>query len=323
MTSISVVFWLSLWKTTCKGRRRGGHGPNRGIRLLLAALPVAALVAGAPARSSAAVTAPPAAARAGGAPAAAAATPRAGSTAADRAAAGPLVRYDHGRLTVHAAGVPAGHVLDRIAAETGAAIRGTPRNVDVTVDVDDAALSDALAAVLGGQSFMLTYGSDGVLRAIDLLAAGPAAPLASVSAAPALSSTPSGALAEAERQAAILRRPVHVSGALARALGTDRPATGTLLHAAISERDPAVRAAARDALLATFRADPEVEAAYLSTLTPVADATLATMLQGISADGAAELMAALASRARSIELRRKAASVLDALERLPARDGRR
>jgi hypothetical protein len=91
-----------------------------------------------------------------------------------------------------------------------------------------------------------------------------------------------------------------------------------LLHAAVSEERAALRTDARAALLEVFAADPEIEAAYLSTLQPVADATLAGVLRGsTSGEGAEELMVALASEARSPELRAKAAAVLEELRKMP------
>jgi len=89
-----------------------------------------------------------------------------------------------------------------------------------------------------------------------------------------------------------------------------------VLHAAVQEHDPAARAAARDAALGALTVDPEVEAAYLSTLAPVDDAVLAKILRASAAEGAAEeWMAALVARAPSAELRAKAAAVLTALQR--------
>ena len=231
------------------------------------------------------------------------------------------MRYDGDRLTAYATGAPLTRVLDRVARATGAEIRGDVPTRNVSVALDGVPLTDALTAILRDQSFMLTYASDGSLRTIDLLAAGGASPglPPSTGTTPAASaSTPPRALLEEERQAAVLQRPVTVSPEIAAALGSDTPPVGALLHAALGDERASVRAASREAILQTFAADRVVEAAYLSTLVPVADATLAAMLQRMARNAAAEeLLTTLAARAPSDELRRKAASVLRELQKLP------
>ena len=244
-----------------------------------------------------------------------------GETAALAATPAPpeVLRYERGRLTLHAAGVSLAGVLEAIARVSGAALRGTLPSDDVTATLDDVPLADALTTVLHGRSFMLVYDGGGALRVIELLEAAPA--VASSPEPPTLpiaatSSPSSGTLAEEEAQAAVLQRPVAISGTLARALGDEQITTGRLLYAATNEPQSAVRAEAREALLATFAADPAREAAYLSTLTPVANDVLARILRGSEQDGGAqELMAELASRSRSPELRAKAAAVLQELQR--------
>jgi len=150
---------------------------------------------------------------------------------------------------------------------------------------------------------------------IEMLGSGPpVSPMPSV--ATLATPSPRPPLAEEEDQAVVLQRPVAVAGPLAEAIGSEQAPVGRVLHAAAQEHDPAVRAAARDAALGAITADPEVEAAYLSTLAPVDDAVLAQILRASGADGAAEeWMTALVARAPSAELRAKAAAVLTALKR--------
>jgi hypothetical protein len=87
------------------------------------------------------------------------------------------------------------------------------------------------------------------------------------------------------------------------------------------ERDPAARAAAREAALAAIARDPEVEAAYFSTFEPVDDAVLARALEGSAGDprSVAAWMGALATGAPSPALRAKAARVLTLLQHEAAR----
>ncbi len=243
-------------------------------------------------------------------------TPRAPDAGIDQPLAGDpeVVRYEEGRLTLHADGASLARVLAAIAAETGAEIRGGLPTREVTVRLERVQLSEALGTLLRDHSFLLRYDRDGKLRAIELLGAGPPVTMLP---SPARTSSPI-ALADEEAQAEILQRPVQVRGALARALGTETPSTGLLLHTAVGEERAAVRTDARAALLETFAANPEIEAAYLSTLQPVADATLAEILRASAGgEGAQELMIALASQARSAELRAKAAAVLEELRKTP------
>ncbi|MCC6765603.1 MAG: hypothetical protein IT293_13160 [Deltaproteobacteria bacterium] len=239
--------------------------------------------------------------------------------AAARAAATPTpapaaVRWADGRLSVRVVDAPLDRVLAEIAAVTRATVRGEVEARPVTIDFTALPIADGLARLLGAESFMLTYAGDGSLRTIDLLTRGaPAAPAPSVGSAP----SPRPPLAEEEDQAFVLQRPVAVAGPLAAAVGSDEAPVGRVLHAAVMERDPAARAAARDAGLAAFARDPEVEAAYLSTLTPVDDAVLARILQASAGDprSVEEWMSALAARAPSAALRAKAAAVLAVLPR--------
>ena len=163
--------------------------------------------------------------------------------------------------------------------------------------------------MLRAESFMLTYGGDGAIRTIELLARSEVQP----SSRP--SSTARPPLAEEETQAVVLQRTVEVSGPLARALASATPAMGRVLHAVTLEKQASVRAAAREAALTAFAGDPEIEAAYLSTLVAVDDAALARMLRAASIDGSAEeWMKALSTRAPSVALREKAAAVLSVLQ---------
>lgn len=233
-----------------------------------------------------------------------AATPR----AAER------IQYDGDRLTVRATDVPLDRLLAEIAAVTKATIRGTAPSRPVSVDFQAVPVREGLLRIFGEESFMLTYGSDGTLRTIDLLGRGDA-----VGSSPTagISPSPRPPLAKEEEQAAILRRPIKMEGALADSLGTEEPALGQVLHAVLGQTDGALRAEAREQTLAAFARDPEAEAAYLSTLEPVDDETLAAMLRNMAAEpGAAEeWMTMLATRARSAGLRAKAAAVQAIMQR--------
>lgn len=226
-----------------------------------------------------------------------------------------VVQYAHDRLTIHVVAMPLPAFLAELERQSGATVRGVVPDRTVTADLVNAPLTDALDTILGAESFMLTYGSDGSLRAIEMLAAGTVvAPTPAATPTSAAHETTRKPLAEEERQAAVLQRRVSVSAALGRAVGEEEPSVGRLLHAVLGERGAALRAEAREAVLAAFARDPETEAAYLSTLQPVDDAILARTFGAQSVDGSAEeWLTALAARARSQELRDKATAVLDVL----------
>ena len=227
----------------------------------------------------------------------------------------PQVRYVDGRITLRVERAAIADVLHRIGDATGAVVRGDIPFGEVTVALENVPLSVALDTMLGSHSFMLTYGAHGALRSIDLLGAGPAI-------TPAPAATPAAAarpLAAEEAQAGVLQREVPAWGDLKGAFGTETLTVGRLLHAVTDDQRSEVRAAARESILDTFLQHPEVEAAYLSTLAPVDDATLAAMLRGRNVDGVAEdWFSAVALRARSPELKQKAAAVLQALRSPPA-----
>ena len=221
------------------------------------------------------------------------------------------VRYRAGRLTVHVHEAALGAVLDAIAHGAGATVRGDPPARAVTLDVDDAPLDDVLARLLGKDSFALRYAPDGGLRTIELLAVGkPASPWpppgvdASTGVAP-------------ERQAEVLGRRIDVGARLAKAFGTRRPTAGELIHGAMRAKDDRTRADAQRRLLAAFDADPELEDVFTRTLVAIDDRTVASIFRGWNETGAREFVAALAARARSPELRAKAAAVLRQLDAPP------
>jgi len=226
-----------------------------------------------------------------------------------------VVRYDGGRLTVSVSEAPLDRVLGEIVAVTHATIQGSVGARAVSIDFKDMPLNEGLGRIFGAESFMLTYAPDGTLRKITMLAHGEAAPPPlAPPAAPSVARSPHPPLVDEEQQAAVLQRTVQLDGALARAIGGKEAPIGRVLHAIVQEGDPDARAVAREAALAAFTRDPEIEAAYLSTLTPVDDAVLANILRSAGPEGAAEAwMAALAERAPSPALRAKASAVRDAL----------
>ncbi len=230
-----------------------------------------------------------------------------------------LVEYSDGRLTVSVTAMPLDRLIAEIAAATSVVVRGSVTTRAVTIDFTRIKLADGLTRIFGAESFMLTY-ADGQPRTMTLLGQGTGGTMPSSPAVALGAPTPKPPLADEEEKAAILQRPVTLSGPLSNALGTRAP-IGSVLHATVQQGDADARAGARDAVLGAMVSDPEIATAYLSTLTPVADAVLADMLRTSSgADGAAEeWMTALVTRAPNEALRQKAAAVLAVLQATPER----
>lgn len=231
------------------------------------------------------------------------------------------VRYADDRLSVRLVDVPVAAVLEEIGRQSGADIRGPVSARRVEASFTDLSLPLALSRLLRGQSFALVYSGNGRLLAIDLLVETEGAPPAETPT-PAMRSPTAAATTptvSGETQAAVFGRTLSVSGPAAAALGTEAPTAGQLLHAALGQAGAAERAAARQTLLAAFSADAELENAYLAVLQPIDDVTLARLLRDAGPDrGAEDFMAALATQARSEDLRRKAAVVLEQLRLLDA-----
>jgi len=232
-----------------------------------------------------------------------------------------VVGYEQGRLTVRVTDMPLDRLIDEIAAATRATIRGGRPTRTVTFDFTARPVREALATVLSGESFVLKYAADGEIRRIELLGRGEAlptpTPVSTVPTPTPVSAVPSPRAEEEAAGAPALQRKVVALNALARAMGTTTPPIGRVLEVVTDQR-PGVRDGAREVALAAFASDPEIEVAYLATLTAVDDAVLARQLRNTAAVGAAEQwLGALASRAPSPALRGKATAMLAALNKLP------
>src|SRR5206468_1553830 len=77
--------------------------------------------------------------------------------------------YSTDVLSIQVANAPLTAVLEEIAHQSGAAIRGEASVRGVSASFEDVPLPDALVRLLGEQNFTLRYDSDGKLRTIDLL----------------------------------------------------------------------------------------------------------------------------------------------------------
>ncbi|HWP67270.1 MAG TPA: hypothetical protein VNO26_15335, partial [Candidatus Limnocylindria bacterium] len=108
---------------------------------------------------------------------------------------------------------------------------------------------------------------------------------------------------------------VAVGGRLGRALGTNTATFQQVLHAALKDEDPRVRAQGRRVVVKTLVADPTVRDALVATLNGMPDDALARALRSIAGADAEELAIAFARHGRSPELSRRMHDVVGVLRR--------
>src|SRR5205809_7447236 len=157
----------------------------------------------------------------------------------------PLIRYSNDALTVRLSGVPNSEILEDLARQSGAEIRGQVREPrEVTADFKSVPLPEALARLLGEQNFALVYRKGGRLKAVRLLGddqlGAPASP--TITAPPAAPGAPfPGSLPE------LIDRhpPVPVTGQLADALGAQSATLHPLLDLSLPQGYASERAWAR------------------------------------------------------------------------------
>jgi hypothetical protein len=236
----------------------------------------------------------------------------------------PRIEYRDDRLSVHLDHVPLASVVDAIGKQSGAEIRGTvtaPR--DVTTAFENVPLNDALKRLLGDESFTLTYGEQGKLRAIELRG-GPdsAKPLAGGTKPALEESKPAGAgaapwppnddvkrSAEAIEQFINSDRSIAVSGRLAAALGGSTSTFQKVAEAAFKDEDPRVRAQALRAAMRSLTEDPELRTAFVTTITSFDDAVIGQFLRNVAGPNAETVAEQIGRHAGSAEIAQKAATV--------------
>ena len=225
----------------------------------------------------------------------------------------PLIRYSNDALTVRLSGVPNSEILEELARQSGAEIRGQVREPrEVTADFESVPLPEALTRLLGEQTFALVYGKGGRLKAVRLL--GGSQTVAEASASPAGAPAAPGAPSLSSLAELIDRYPpVPVTGQLADALGAQSASLRQLLDLSLHHGDPAVRAEAVHTGIAAVEAQPELRTAVIHELSNADNAFLSDLLR-TSASGQAEDVATQVLRdAIMPEIRVKASSVLQRL----------
>src|SRR5439155_1582281 len=179
------------------------------------------------------------------------------------------------RATVRVHGVPVREILEEIARQGGADIRGEVRRPRaVSVEFEDILLTDALGRLLGEQNFTLTYDDTGGLRAVELLGGPEAAVAKHDENAPGAKAgdkkwkwPPTEEARHAlENLETFARRPdpIRVTGRLADALGTKTPTVGQLIEASSHHEDPRVQERAIIMVLRTLESDPQTRSALVT-----------------------------------------------------------
>jgi len=158
-------------------------------------------------------------------------------------------------------------------------------------------LPEAISRRLGVESWMLTLGPDGELRAITVLA----------DAIDPLAERPETRSAGPPLDRAL---PLPPKGVLARILGAPTATGRQLADLALRRDDPEIRGEAVRVAVDAMMHDPSLEKALLGALDTLDDGALAQALEGVAGDAAPGLVALVAERARGRPLGRRAAGVL-------------
>jgi len=228
----------------------------------------------------------------------------------------PFIQYGNDMLTVRLREVPVSEVLQEIAGQSGAQIRGSIREPrQVTADFQAVPLAEALSRLLGDQNFALVYGKGGRLKAVRLLGGGEVV----VEAGSSPPSTAAPPVAERQPFPGSLPElidrhpPVPVDGQVAAALGSRSATLRQLLELSLHSDDASVRAEAMRTGIAAVEAEPDLRSAVVSELQSADVALLTSMLRGAVNERAEGVVTQVLENARMADIRVKASAVLQRL----------
>ena len=226
-----------------------------------------------------------------------------------------VIQYSKDALTVHLTNVPVAEVLDEIARQSGAEIRGQVRSDgDVTAQFDAVPLPEALHRLLGDQNFALVYGDGGKLKSVRLLGGTSGQTAAPVPVMPAVQPPPSSAgLATLVANHA----PVAVNDRLAQTVGAPNATLQQLFEIGTRNEDAGLRAEAIRTMVSTLETDPGLRAAVIGELGTIDDGALSAILRGAAGEHAEEVAMQVLTQSRASEIRVKASSVLQRLRAGP------
>lgn len=226
------------------------------------------------------------------------------------------IRYRDDRVTLRLDRVPVTEVVAELAKQSGATVRGEVREArDVTLELTDTPVKEALQRLLGAQSFTLVYGEKGDLKEIELKGGPEDDPRRRAAAAGAKEGD--RASWDAMYRLFDRREQLHLDGSLKQAVGKDEAGWDYVANTAIGSDDPRVRREAVRAALRALEGDPELRAAVLAQAKSMSDADFAAFARATCYHRAEDLVRNIARETRMDEFRERARGVLRELEKRP------
>ena len=223
-----------------------------------------------------------------------------------------VIRYHDDALTVRVDGMKNSEILDEVARQSGAEIRGQLRTTrDVSAEFDSIPLPQAFARLFGDQNFALVYDRRGGLKTVLLLDVSQG----SDALVRARVATRKRAAAFPGSLTALLNGhpPVPVSGVVAEALGSNKATFSQLLDLSLHDDSATIRAEAVRTGMAAIEGEPPLFTALSTELDKADSAQLGLLLRAAARDQAEEIAANVMRDARTAEVRAKASSVLQQL----------
>jgi len=225
-----------------------------------------------------------------------------------------IIRYEKDALTVHLTNVPVAEVLDEVARQTGAQIRGQVRaDRDVTAQFDAVPLPEALHRLLGDQNFALVYGDGGKLKSVRLLGGTTGQTAGAPAPSPAAPAVPPPPVQPGLANLIANHPPVPVTGRLAQTVGGPNATLQQLFEIGTRNDDSSLRSDAIRTMVSTLETDPALRAAAIGELGTIDDGALSAILRGAAGEHAEEVAMQVLAQARASEIRVKASSVLQRL----------
>ena len=204
-----------------------------------------------------------------------------------RAWGAPLERleYRDDRLTLRATDVPVADIVDSLKRQSGAEVRGTAPERNVSGVFDAVPLREALERLLGEQSFTLRYGEDKRLKTIELKG-GPVAgkpknegrPVAAMNLGVHDGKTPPHIVAVLDA----LSGPVPLTGRLRDMAGTEKGGWDFVLSISSQHEDPTLRADAIRAAVRAIEDDPEMRDSMLAAFRNMDDVQLEDFVRALA-----------------------------------------
>ena len=218
-----------------------------------------------------------------------------------------VILYRNDALTVRVDGVKNSEILDEVARQSGAEIRGELRTTrDVSADFESIPLPQAFARVFGDQNFALVYDRRGGLKAVLLLHAAQGSSAVTRVRRPAPFPGTLGPLLNSHP-------PIPVAGVVAEALGAKTATFAQLIDLSLNHDSAAVRAGALQTGMAAIEGEPPLSMALATELNRADSKQLVVLLRAAARDQAEEVALNMLRETHSAEVRVKASSVLQQL----------